>query len=309
METREVIIIGSGPAGYTAAIYAGRAGLKPLLFEGSITWGGALMNTTEVDNYPGFPEGILGPDLMTAMRAQAERFGAEIITDDVIAVELTKTPKTITASSSGVHLAETVIVATGASYRKLGLPSEENLSGRGVSWCATCDGFFFSGKDVAVVGGGDSAIEEALYLARFANSVTVIHRRDALRAEAIAVEKAMAEPKLTFAWNSVVSAINGENNVESVTLTDTITGQTRELIIDGLFIAIGADPSSDLVRGQLELNPDGYVVVNHPSTATSVPGVFACGDLVNFGYRQAIIAAGDGAKAAMDALAYLNSNP
>ncbi len=304
-EIRDVIIIGSGPAGYTAAVYAARADLKPLLFEGALTAGGALMNTTEVENFPGFTEGIMGPDLMLAMRAQATRFGAEIITDDVTEVDLTGQVKSVTDSSGTRYQARAVILAMGSGYRRLGLPDEDRLSGRGVSWCATCDGFFFRDKDIAVVGGGDSALEEATFLTRFARSVTVIHRRDELRASKIMIARAEADPKLSFAWNSAVTAINGESSVTSLTLTDTVTGETRELPVQGLFVAIGHDPRSELVRGQIEVDAAGYVMVDSPTTRTNVPGVFAAGDLVDHSYRQAITAAGTGCAAALDAERYL----
>ncbi len=306
-EVRDVIIIGSGPSGYTAGIYTARANLKPLLFEGALTSGGALMNTTEVENFPGFAEGIMGPDLMIAMRAQAERFGTEIITDDVTAVDLTGPIKTVTDSDGTTYSARTVILAMGSGYRRLGLPGEDRLSGRGVSWCATCDGFFFRDKDIAVVGGGDSALEEATFLTRFARSVTLIHRRDELRASKIMIARAEADPKINFAWNAVVTSVNGEKSVESLTLTDTLTGETRELAVQGLFVAIGHDPRSELVRGQVELDDAGYVLVDAPSTRTNLPGVFASGDLVDHIYRQAITAAGTGCAAALDAERYLAS--
>ncbi len=306
-EIREVIIVGSGPSGYTAAIYAARAGLKPLVFEGAVTAGGALMNTTEVENYPGFAEGIMGPDLMLAMRAQAERFGAEIITDDVTAVELTGEVKTVTDAEGNTYSAKAIILAMGSGYRKLGLPDEERLSGRGVSWCATCDGFFFRDKDIAVVGGGDSALEEATFLTRFARSVTVIHRRDELRGSKIMASRAEADPKIRFAWNSSVAALHGDPSLTSLTLRDTVTGETRELSVQGLFIAIGHDPRSELVRGQVEVDAAGYVVVASPSTRTNLAGVFAAGDLVDHSYRQAITAAGTGCAAALDAERYLTA--
>ena len=304
-EVRDVIIIGSGPSGYTAAVYTARASLKPLLFEGALTAGGALMNTTEVENFPGFAEGIMGPDLMIAMRAQAERFGAEIITDDITAVDLNGPIKTVTDSEGTTYSARTVILAMGSGYRRLGLADEDRLSGRGVSWCATCDGFFFRDKDIAVVGGGDSALEEATFLTRFAKSVTLIHRRDELRASKIMIARAEADPKLHFAWNSVITGINGDKSVESLTLADTVTGDTRELPVQGLFVAIGHDPRSELVRGQVTLDAAGYVVVDSPSTRTNLPGVFAAGDLVDHTYRQAITAAGTGCAAALDAERYL----
>lgn len=302
---REIIIIGSGPAGYTAAIYAARANLKPLVFEGALDSGGALMNTTDVENFPGFPEGIMGPDLMQNMRAQAERFGAELITDDVSAVDLTGEVKVVRDSEGTEYRAHSVVLAMGSGYRRLGLAGEDRLSGRGVSWCATCDGAFFRDKHIAVVGGGDSAVEEATFLTRFASKVTLIHRRDELRASKIMVARAQADPKIEFAWNSRVTAINGENAVESVTLEDTVTGETRQLELSGVFIAIGHDPRSNLVADQVTLDPAGYVVVEPHSTETNLPGVFACGDLVDNRYRQAITAAGSGCKAALDAEKYI----
>ena len=304
-EVRDVILIGSGPSGYTAAIYTARASLKPLLFEGALTAGGALMNTTEVENFPGFAEGIMGPDLMIAMRAQAERFGTEIVTDDVTAVDLTGPIKTVTDSDGTSYQARTVILAMGSGYRRLGLADEDRLSGRGVSWCATCDGFFFRDKDIAVVGGGDSALEEATFLTRFARSVTLVHRRDELRASKIMIARAEADPKISFAWNSVVTAIKGENSVSALVLTDTVTGATRELEVQGLFVAIGHDPRSELLRGQVDLDAAGYVLAEAPSTRTNLPGVFAAGDLVDHTYRQAITAAGTGCAAALDAERYL----
>ena len=310
-DVRNVIIIGSGPAGYTAAVYAARANLHPLLIEGSVTAGGALMNTTDVENFPGFRDGIMGPDLMDNMRAQAERFGAEIITDDVAAVELRGDAKTVTTGDSGTFTARAVILAMGSAYRELGLPDEKRLSGRGVSWCATCDGFFFKGQDIVVVGGGDSAIEEATFLTKFARSVTLVHRRGALRASKIMAERAFANDKISYAWNSAVSAIHGQDKVSGVTLTDTVTGEERELPVTGLFVAIGHDPRNELVRDLVDLDPAGYVVTGvdgtHRSTATRIPGVFACGDLVDHTYRQAITAAGSGCSAALDAEHYLSS--
>lgn len=306
-DVREVIIIGSGPAGYTAAIYAARAELKPLVFEGSITAGGALMNTTEVENFPGFPEGIMGPDLMANMRAQAERFGAELITDDVTAVDLTEDVKTVTDGAGTTYSARAVILATGSGYRRLGLPDEDRLSGRGVSWCATCDGFFFKGKDLAVIGGGDSAVEEATFLTRFANSVTIVHRRDELRASKIMVARAENDPKIHFAWNSVVTGIDGETSVTGVRLKDTVTGEERTLAVQGVFVAIGHEPRSELLKGQVDLDEAGYVTVAEGSTRTNLAGVFACGDLVDHTYRQAITAAGTGCEASLDAERYLAS--
>ncbi len=310
-DVRNVIFIGSGPAGYTAAVYAARANLHPLLVEGSVTAGGALMNTTEVENFPGFRDGIMGPDLMDEMRAQAVRFGAEIITDDVSSVDLHGDVKTVTTGDSGTFTAHAVILAMGSAYRELGLPDEKRLSGRGVSWCATCDGFFFKGQDIVVVGGGDSAIEEATFLTKFARSVTLVHRRSALRASKIMAERAFANDKISYAWNSAITAIHGEDRVSGVTLTDTVTGDTRELPVTGLFVAIGHDPRNELVRGLVDLDPAGYVVTGvdgtHRSTATRIPGVFACGDLVDHTYRQAITAAGSGCAAALDAEHYLAS--
>lgn len=304
-DVREVIIIGSGPSGYTAAIYAARADLKPLVFEGAVEAGGALMNTTEVENYPGFPEGIMGPDLMMNFKAQAERFGAEMITDDVVEVDLTGPIKSVTDASGTTHQAKAVILAMGSGYRRLGVPGEDRLSGRGVSWCATCDGFFFRNKPIAVIGGGDSAVEEATFLSRFGESVTMVHRRDELRASKIMVARAEADPKISFAWNSVVESINGEKSVESLTLRDTVTGATRELPVQGVFVAIGHDPRSALVKGQVDLDDAGYVITAPGSTATNLPGVFASGDLVDHTYRQAITAAGTGCEAALDAERYL----
>ena len=303
----EVIIIGSGPAGYTAAIYAARANLKPVIFEGALDPGGALMNTTEVENFPGFPEGVDGPDLMSKMRAQAERFGATLITDDVTAVDLTGDVKIVKDSDDVEYRAKSVILAMGSGYRRLGLADEDRLSGRGVSWCATCDGAFFRDKPIAVVGGGDSAMEEATFLSRFGSSVVIIHRRDEFRASKIMIERAERDPKISFAWNSEVVAINGDPTVSSVTLRDTLSGETRDVDVNGLFIAIGHDPRSELVKGQIELDDEGYVLVDGRSTATNLPGVFACGDLVDHTYRQAITAAGSGCSAALDAERYLQA--
>ena len=304
-QVRNVIIIGSGPAGFTAAVYAARAQLAPLVFEGSVTAGGALMNTTEVENFPGFADGIMGPALMEQMRAQAVRFGAEIITDDVTSVDLTGDIKTVVDGAGTTHQARTVILAMGSAYRELGLPNEKRLSGHGVSWCATCDGFFFRDQDIAVVGGGDSAIEEATFLTRFARSVTLVHRRDSLRASKIMQERAFANDKLHFAWNSAVEDVLGDGKVSGLVLTDTQTGAARELPVTGLFVAIGHDPRSELVRGQVDLDDEGYVLVQGRTTATNVPGVFASGDLVDHTYRQAITAAGSGCAAALDAERYL----
>jgi thioredoxin reductase (NADPH) len=303
-ETRNVIIIGSGPSGYTAAVYAARANLSPLVFEGSVTAGGALMNTTEVENYPGFRDGIMGPALMDEMRGQAERFGAELVTDDVVEVDLTGDLKVV-KTATDTYTARAVILAMGSGYRKLGLPREEELSGRGVSWCATCDGFFFRDQHIAVVGGGDSAVEEATFLTRFASKVSLIVRRDELRASKIMQERAFADPKLEIVWNSVVEEIHGDDRLESLTLRDTVTGESRALDATGLFIAVGHDPRSELLVGQVDLDDNGYVIVEQPSTATNLPGVFAAGDLVDHVYRQAITAAGTGCAAALDAERFL----
>ena len=304
-DVRQVIIIGSGPAGYTAAVYAARANLQPLMFEGAVTAGGALMNTTEVENFPGFRDGIMGPQLMDEMRAQAERFGAELVTDDVTAVDLTGEIKSVTDGEGNTHRARAVILATGSGYRKLGIPDEDRLSGHGVSWCATCDGFFFRDQEIAVVGGGDSAIEEATFLTRFAKKVYLIHRRDELRASKIMQDRAFADPKLEMVWNSAVSELHGGDKLSGVTLTDTVTGESRPLAVTGLFIAIGHDPRSELLGGQVHLDANGYVLVDHPSTRTNLEGVFACGDLVDHEYRQAITAAGTGCAAALDAERHL----
>jgi thioredoxin reductase (NADPH) len=299
---RNVIIIGSGPAGYTAALYTARADLAPLVFEGA-QYGGALMNTTDVENFPGFPEGILGPELMSQIRTQAERFGAELVADDVISVDLTN-PVKVVRTLDGEYTADAVILAMGSAYRKLGLPREDELSGHGVSWCATCDGFFFRDKDIAVVGGGDTAMEEATFLTRFANSVTVVHRRDALRASRIMVDRAVTNPKIRWAWNSEVADIHGDHAVAGLRLRDTTNGAERDLEVGGLFIAIGHEPRSELVRGQVELDPEGYVLTS-VGTRTNLEGVFAAGDLVDHTYRQAVTAAGTGCAAALDAERYL----
>ena len=301
----DVIIIGSGPSGYTAAIYAARANLSPLVFEGAVTAGGALMNTTEVENFPGFQDGIMGPALMDEMRAQAERFGAVFVTDDVTDVSLTGEVKEVTDGEGTVHRARTVILATGSGYRKLGIADEERLSGHGVSWCATCDGFFFRDQEIAVVGGGDSAIEEATFLTRFAKKVYLIHRREELRASKIMQERAFADEKLEMVWNSTVTSLLGQDKLTAITLSDTVTGETRELPVTGLFIAIGHDPRSELLAGQVDLDDEGYVLVQHPSTRTNIEGVFACGDLVDHEYRQAVTAAGTGCSAALDAERHL----
>jgi thioredoxin reductase (NADPH) len=303
-EVRDVIIIGSGPAGYTAALYAARARLSPLVFEGSVTSGGALMNTTDVENFPGFPDGILGPDLMDAIRKQAERFGAELIADDVTEVDLMATPKVVRVGGD-TYLAKTVIITTGSSYRELGVPGEKRLSGHGVSWCATCDGFFFREQDIAVVGGGDSAMEEATFLTRFARSVTVIHRRDALRASKIMQDRATANPKIRFAWDSEVTEVVGEDRVTGLKLRNVRTGEESTLAVSGIFIAIGHDPRSELFTGVLATDTDGYLLVEQPSTRTAIDGVFAAGDVVDHIYRQAVTAAGTGCAAALDAERWL----
>jgi thioredoxin reductase (NADPH) len=306
-EIRNVIVIGSGPAGYTAALYAARGELRPLVFEGSVTAGGALMQTTDVENYPGFPDGIVGPELMEKFRKQAERFGAELIPDDVVSVDLTATPK-IVRTESATYLAHTVIIASGSKHRALDVPGEQMLSGHGVSYCATCDGFFFRGKDIAVVGGGDSAMEEATFLTRFANSVTIIHRRDTLRASKIMQDRAFANAKVKFRWNSEVAEVLGESGkVNGLLLRDTVDGSLSELPVSGMFVAIGHDPRSELFKGQLETDSDGYLLVSHPSTKTAIEGVFACGDVVDHKYRQAITAAGTGCAAALDAEHWLTS--
>lgn len=301
----EVVIVGSGPAGYTAAIYAARAGLSPIVFAGSVTAGGALMNTTDVENFPGFPTGVMGPDLMEHMSEQATRFGADIRYEDVEGVELAGAVKTVTTSEGEVVRARSVILATGSAYRELGLPNEKRLSGRGVSWCATCDGFFFRDQNIVVVGGGDSAMEEATFLTRFASKVTVVHRRGELRASKIMADRAMADPKIEFAWYSEVAEIHGEDKVTSLTLRDVRTGEEREIDATGLFVAIGHLPRTELLQDQVVLDESGYVVVAHPTTATNLPGVFAAGDVVDHTYRQAITAAGTGCAAALDAERYL----
>ncbi|MDN5698795.1 MAG: thioredoxin-disulfide reductase [Kocuria sp.] len=301
----DVVIVGSGPAGYTAAIYAARADLKPIVIAGSVTAGGELMNTTDVENYPGFIEGIMGPDLMTNMQQQAERFGADIRFEDVTAVELDGEIKTVTVEDGTVLRTRTVIMSTGSAYRKLGLANEERLSGHGVSWCATCDGFFFKEQNIAVVGGGDSAIEEATFLTKFASKVTLIHRRDSFRASEIMQQRAFDDPKIEILWNKQVKDIHGDAKVESLTLEDTVTGETSELDITGLFVAIGSDPRVDLVKDQLDLTVDGTIAVDGRSSTTSIPGVFAAGDVVDATYRQAITAAGSGCVAAIDVEHYL----
>ena len=302
----DVVIVGSGPDGHTAAIYAARAQLNPVILAGSVTAGGALMNTTEVENYPGFVTGIMGPELMTQMQEQAERFGADIRYEDVTALELEGDVKRIT-TSDGVYEARTVIISTGSEYRHLGIDGEERLSGHGVSYCATCDGFFFKDQDIVVVGGGDSAMEEATFLTRFARSVTVVHRRDELRASAVMAKRAQEDPKISFAWNSRVVELDGEDSLTGVTLEDTVTGDRRRLEATGLFVAIGQVPRSELVANVLDLDEAGYIKVEAPSQRTRIPGVFACGDVADPTYQQAITAAGSGCRAALDAEHYLTT--
>jgi thioredoxin reductase (NADPH) len=305
---REVIIIGSGPAGYTAAIYAARAGLKPLMIASSVEPGGELMKTTEVENFPGFPGGLMGPDLMAKFQEQAESFGTEILLQDVVEVDLKANPKIVKCGNGDVFEAKAVILATGAAYRELGLPNEKALSGHGVSWCATCDGFFFREKTIAVVGGGDSAMEEALFLTRFASKVYVIHRRDSLKASKIMQDRAFANPKIEFIWNAGVEALLGETKLTGVKLKDTVTGAESEMELDGLFIAIGNDPRVWLVENQLELTSEKFIKVDGRSSKTTIEGVFACGDVIDPTYRQAITAAGSGCVAALDAEHYIASH-
>ncbi|WP_329043317.1 MULTISPECIES: thioredoxin-disulfide reductase [unclassified Streptomyces] len=307
---RDVVIIGSGPAGYTAALYTARAQLRPVLFGSSIFVGGSLTTTTEVENFPGFPEGVDGPDLMAKMRAQAEKFGAEMIDDDITDVDLTGPVKLLTDSNGTGHQARTVIVATGSGYRKLGVPGEEELSGRGVSWCATCDGFLFRDRDIVVVGGGDTAMEEATFLTRFARSVTVVHRRSALRASKVMQNRAFADDKISFAFDTEVAELRQEGTMlGGIVLRDVLSGATREVAATGLFIAIGHDPRTELFRGQLDLDEEGYLKVSSPTTRTNLPGVFGAGDVVDHTYRQAVTAAGSGASAALDAERYLAGLP
>jgi len=303
-EVRDVIVIGSGPAGYTAALYAARARLNPLVFEGSVTAGGALMNTTEVENFPGFPDGILGPDLMDSVRKQAERFGTQLIADDVVEVDLTATPKVV-KTTDAAYLARAVIIATGSSYREVGVPGEKRLSGHGVSWCATCDGFFFREQDIAVIGGGDSAMEEATFLTRFARSVTVVHRRDSLRASKIMQDRAMSDPKIRFCWDCEITEVLGEDRVTGLRLRNVKSGEESTLPVTGVFVAIGHDPRTELFTGKLAVDPDGYLLVEQPSTRTAIAGVFAAGDVVDRTYRQAVTAAGTGCAAALDAERWL----
>ena len=304
-KVHELVIVGSGPAGYTAAIYAARAELAPVQYEGSVTAGGALMNTTEVENFPGFPTGIMGPELMESLRKQAERFGTQLITDDIVSMKLDGDIKELEDGSGNKLKAKAVILATGSAYKEIGLENEKRLSGRGVSWCATCDGFFFREKVLAVVGGGDSAMEEANFLTRFATKVYVIHRRDSLRASKIMVDRAKANPKIEFIWNTEVIDVIGADKVEALKLRNTVTNEESEKAFDGLFVAIGHLPRSELLVGQIDLDAVGYVKVEGRSTRTNLKGVFACGDLVDHTYRQAITAAGSGCQAALDAERFL----
>ena len=302
----EVVIVGSGPAGYTAAIYAARAQLEPVMYEGSVTAGGALMNTTEVENFPGFTEGIMGPDLMDSMRKQAARFGTQLITDDIVEMDLKGPVKTLKDGSGNTLKAKSVILAMGSAYREIGLENEKRLSGRGVSWCATCDGFFFRDQEIAVVGGGDSAVEEATFLTKFASKVTLIHRRDSLRASKIMADRAKANPKIEFLWNTEVTDVLGESKMEALQLKNTVTGAVSKRDFGALFVAIGHIPRSELITTQVSLDAEGYVKVEGRSTKTNVEGVFACGDLVDHTYRQAITAAGSGCQAALDAEKFLS---
>ena len=304
-KVHEVVIVGSGPAGYTAAIYAARAQLNPVMYEGSVTAGGALMNTTEVENFPGFENGIMGPDLMDAMRKQAARFGAQIITDDIVEMKLDGEVKTLKDGSGNTLLARSVILATGSAYKEIGIENEKRLSGRGVSWCATCDGFFFRGQEIAVVGGGDSAMEEANFLTRFATKVVLIHRRDSLRASKIMAKRAQANPKIEFLFNTEVIDVLGAEKVSGLKLRNTVSGAESVRDFTGLFVAIGHLPRSELVLGQITTNSEGYIEVDGQSTRTNLKGVFACGDLVDHTYRQAITAAGSGCQAALDAERFL----
>ncbi len=305
-DVRNLVIVGSGPAGYTAAIYAARAELKPLIYEGSVTAGGALMNTTEVENFPGFTDGVMGPDLMDSMRKQAKRFGAELVTDDIVEMDLAGEIKTLKDGSGNTIKAKAVILAMGSAYKEIGLENEKRLSGRGVSWCATCDGFFFRDQEIAVVGGGDSAMEEANFLTKFASKVVLIHRRDSLRASKIMAERAQNNPKIEFLWNTEVIDVLGDQKVSGLKLRNTVDGTESERDFTGLFVAIGHDPRSELVKGKVDLDSEGYVKVEGRSTRTNVSGVFACGDLVDHTYRQAITAAGSGCQAALDAERFLS---
>lgn len=303
-----VVIVGSGPAGYTAAVYAARAQLQPIVYEGSVTAGGALMNTTEVENFPGFENGIMGPDLMDQMRKQAQRFGAQLITDDIVEMKLSGDVKELKDGSGNIIRTKSVILATGSAYKEIGLENEKRLSGRGVSWCATCDGFFFRNVEIAVVGGGDSAMEEANFLTKFASKVYVIHRRDSLRASKIMAERAQANPKIEFIFNTEVTDVLGDEKVVGLALRNTVTGAVSTKEVSALFVAIGHLPRSELVKGQITLDNEGYVVVEGRSTRTNLAGVFACGDLVDHTYRQAITAAGSGCQAALDAERFLSGH-
>ncbi len=305
-EVENLVIVGSGPSGYTAAIYAARAQLNPIIYEGSVTAGGALMNTTEVENFPGFIDGIMGPDLMDAMRKQAKRFGANLITDDIVEMDLSGPIKVLKDGSGNTVKAKSVILAMGSAYREIGLENEKRLSGRGVSWCATCDGFFFRDQTIAVVGGGDSAVEEATFLTKFASKVVLIHRRDSLRASKIMAERALSNPKIEMLWNTEVVDVLGAEKVEALSLKNTLTGEISKRDFTGLFVAIGHDPRSELVKGQVALDGEGYVIVEGRSTKTNLEGVFACGDLVDHTYRQAITAAGTGCQSALDAEKFLS---
>ncbi len=305
-EVRDLVIVGSGPAGYTAAIYASRAQLNPLMYEGSVTAGGALMNTTEVENFPGFVDGVMGPDLMESMRKQAQRFGSELITDDIVKMDLVGDVKTLVDGSGNTIKAKSVILAMGSAYREIGLVNEKRLSGHGVSWCATCDGFFFRDQVIAVVGGGDSAVEEATFLTKFASKVVLIHRRDSLRASKIMADRAAANPKIEFLWNTEVIDVLGDSKVTGLKLRNTVDGSESERALTGLFVAIGHIPRSELITSQVTVNAEGYVEVDGRSTRTNIPGVFACGDLVDYTYRQAITAAGSGCQAALDAEKFLS---
>jgi len=305
-EVRDLVIVGSGPAGYTAAIYASRAQLNPIIYEGSVTAGGALMNTTEVENFPGFIDGVMGPDLMESMRKQAQRFGSELITDDIVKMDLVGDIKTLVDGSGNTIKAKSVILAMGSAYREIGLVNEKRLSGHGVSWCATCDGFFFRDQVIAVVGGGDSAVEEATFLTKFASKVVLIHRRDSLRASKIMAERAAANPKIEFLWNTEVIDVLGDSKVTGLKLRNTVDGSESERALTGLFVAIGHIPRSELITSQITVNSEGYVEVDGRSTRTNIPGVFACGDLVDYTYRQAITAAGSGCQAALDAEKFLS---
>ena len=305
-DVANLVIVGSGPSGYTAAIYAARAQLDPIIYEGSVTAGGALMNTTEVENFPGFIDGIMGPDLMDAMRNQAKRFGANLITDDIVEMDLTGPIKVLKDGSGNTVKAKAVILATGSAYREIGLVNEKRLSGHGVSWCATCDGFFFRDQTIAVVGGGDSAVEEATFLTKFASKVVLIHRRDTLRASKIMVERALSNPKIEMLWNTEVVDVLGADKVEALSLKNTVTGEITKRDFTGLFVAIGHDPRNELIKGQVTLDDAGYVIVEAGSTKTNLDGVFACGDLVDHTYRQAITAAGTGCEAALDAEKFLS---